>query len=155
MGTYEGLGTQKDGSAFLITLEGVLYIPDLYVNLFSMTRVLKNKTVDFKREKGTIALIYDKDHKLIFDKIIEVGRGKLLGVDIVPHQENLTSILEVIKSYMNSWDIQMMLYSKQLQRSLILNMILYLCHLRTVIVLRLRLKVFPKNFQRFWLKKRR
>jgi hypothetical protein len=45
--------------------------------------------VNFKREKGTIALIYDKDHKLLFDKIIEVGRGKLLGVDIVPHQENL------------------------------------------------------------------
>jgi hypothetical protein len=38
-----------------------------------MTRVLNNKTVDFKREKGTIALVYDKDHKLLFDKIIEVG----------------------------------------------------------------------------------
>jgi hypothetical protein len=54
-----------------------------------MTRVLNNKTVDFKREKGTIALVYDKDHKLLFDKIIEVVRGKLLGVDIMPHQENL------------------------------------------------------------------
>jgi hypothetical protein len=54
-----------------------------------MRRVLKNKRVNFKREKGTIALIYDKDHKLLFDKIIEVGRGKLLGVDIVLHQENL------------------------------------------------------------------
>jgi hypothetical protein len=50
---------------------------------------LKNKTVEFKREKRTIALVYDKDHKLLFDKIIEVGRGKLLGVDFVPHQENL------------------------------------------------------------------
>jgi hypothetical protein len=71
--------TQKDGSTFPITLEDVLYIPDLYVNLFSMTHVLKNKTVDFQREKGTIALIYDKDHKLLFDKNIEVGRCKLLG----------------------------------------------------------------------------
>jgi hypothetical protein len=34
-------------------------------------------------------LVYDKDHKLLFDRIIEVGRGTLLGVDIVPHQENL------------------------------------------------------------------
>jgi hypothetical protein len=50
-----------------------------------MTRVLKNKAVDFKREKGTIALVYDKDDKHLFDKIIEVGRGTLLGVDIVPH----------------------------------------------------------------------
>jgi hypothetical protein len=51
-----------------------------------MTRLLKNQTVDFKREKGTIALAYDKDHKILLYKIIEVGRGKLLGVDIVPHQ---------------------------------------------------------------------
>jgi hypothetical protein len=58
--TFKGLVTQKDGSTFPITLEDVLYIPDLYINLFSMTRFLKNKTVDFKREKGTIALVYDK-----------------------------------------------------------------------------------------------
>jgi hypothetical protein len=88
--TFKGLVTQKDGSTFPITLENVLYIPDLYVNLFSMTRVLKNKTVDFQRKKGVIALIYDKDHILLLDKIIEVGHSKLLGVDIVPHQENLS-----------------------------------------------------------------
>jgi hypothetical protein len=62
-----GLVTKKDGSTFPITLEDVLYIPDLYVNLFSMTRVFKNKTVDFKREKGTTALVYDKDHKHLVD----------------------------------------------------------------------------------------
>jgi hypothetical protein len=55
IGTFKGLVTQKDGSTFPIKIEDVLYIPDLYVNLFSMTRVLKNKTMDFKREKGTIA----------------------------------------------------------------------------------------------------
>jgi hypothetical protein len=87
--TFKGLVTQKDGSKFPITLEDVLYIPDLYVSLFSVTCVLKNKTVDFRREKGTITLVYDKYHKLLFDKIIQVGRGTLLGVDIVPHQENL------------------------------------------------------------------
>jgi hypothetical protein len=70
-------------------LGDVLYIPSLYVNLFSMTRVLTNKAVDFKRGKGTIALVYDKGPKLLFDKIIEIGCGKLLGIDIVPHQENL------------------------------------------------------------------
>jgi hypothetical protein len=79
----------RNGSTFPTTLEDVLYILDLYVHLFSITRVFKNKTVDFKSEKGTISLVYDRDHKLLFDKIIEVGRGKLLGVDIVPHQENL------------------------------------------------------------------
>jgi hypothetical protein len=89
IGTFKDLVTQKDGSTFPITIGNVLYIPDLFVNLFSMTRVLRNKTVDFKREKGTIELVDDKDHKPLFDKIIEVGRDTLLGVDIVPHQENL------------------------------------------------------------------
>jgi hypothetical protein len=89
IGTFIGLVTQKDGSTFPITLEDVYYIPDLYVNLFSMTRVLKNKTVVFKRDKGTKALVHDKYHILLFDKIIKFGRGKILGVDIVPHQENL------------------------------------------------------------------
>jgi hypothetical protein len=56
IGTFRGLVIQKNGSTFpSITLEDVLYIPDLYVNLFSMTHVLKNKAVDFQREKGTIA----------------------------------------------------------------------------------------------------
>jgi hypothetical protein len=75
----------------------VLYIPDLYVNLFSMTRVLKNKTMAFKREKGTIALVYDKDQKILFDKNIQVGRGTLLGVHIVPHQENLHTHIRSFK----------------------------------------------------------
>jgi hypothetical protein len=75
IGMYKGLVTQKNGSPFPITLEDVLYIPVLYINLFSMMHVLKNKTVDFKREKGTIALFYEKAHKLLFDKIIQVGHG--------------------------------------------------------------------------------
>jgi hypothetical protein len=48
IGTFKGFVTQKDGSTFPIALEDVLYIPDLYVNQFSMARVLKNTTVDFK-----------------------------------------------------------------------------------------------------------
>jgi hypothetical protein len=72
IGTFKGLVTQKDGSTFPITLEDVLYIPDLYVNIFSMTRVLKNKTVDFKREKGTIALIFDKIIKFYLIRSLEL-----------------------------------------------------------------------------------
>jgi hypothetical protein len=35
IGTFKGLVTQKNGSTFPITPEDVLYIPDMYVNLFS------------------------------------------------------------------------------------------------------------------------
>jgi hypothetical protein len=67
--------TQKSGSTFPIALKVVLYTPDLYVKLLSMTCVLNNKIVDFKRKTRAIALIYDADHRILFDKIIQVGQG--------------------------------------------------------------------------------
>jgi hypothetical protein len=36
-GTYHGLVTQEGGRTVRITLEDVLYIPVLYIHLFSMT----------------------------------------------------------------------------------------------------------------------
>jgi hypothetical protein len=56
---------------------------------YSIPRLINNKTVDFKREKDTIALIYGKYCQILFDKIIKVGFGQLLNVDVVPHQKEL------------------------------------------------------------------
>jgi hypothetical protein len=109
--------------------------------------------VDFKIEKGTIALVYDKDHKLLFDKIIEVGRSKLLGVDIVQHQENFH--IQHIRSY-NELHEQLGhpndAVLKATAKKFNLKMMLHICHVRTVLVLRSRLRTFPKNLQPFWLK---
>jgi hypothetical protein len=38
-GTYSGLVKQEGGRTVRTTLEDVLYIPDLYINLFSITKV--------------------------------------------------------------------------------------------------------------------
>jgi hypothetical protein len=65
-GTYHGLVTQEGGRTVSITLEDVLYIPDLYINLFSMTKVLNNPSIDLKKEKGTVALIINKHKKILF-----------------------------------------------------------------------------------------
>jgi hypothetical protein len=73
-GTYHGLATQEGGRTVRITLEDVLYIPDLYINLFSMTKVVNNPTIDLQKEKGTIALIINKHKKILFYKIIPVGK---------------------------------------------------------------------------------
>jgi hypothetical protein len=148
IGTFKGLVTQKDGSTFPITLEDVLYISDLYVNLFYMTRVLKNKTVDFKREKGIKIINYYLIRSL---KLVAVNCWVLTLYLI---KRTYTSLLEVIKSYMNRWDIHMMLSSKQLQRSLILIMI-RLFHVRTVLVLRSRLKLSQRTSNVFSKRKRR
>jgi hypothetical protein len=106
-GTYHSLVTQEGGRAVRITLEDVLHIPDLYNNLFSMTKVLNNPSIDIKKEKGTIdfiinkhkkifvAPIINKHKKILFDKIIPVGKGMLLGVEILPLIENLhTAVLD-------------------------------------------------------------
>ena len=66
IGSYHDKIIHKDGSTYDIILDDVLYIPDLYINLFSLTKVLNNPHVDLKKEKNTIALTYYK-HKILFD----------------------------------------------------------------------------------------
>jgi hypothetical protein len=90
-GTYRGFVTQEGGRTIRITLEDVLYIPDFYINLISMKKVLNNPSIDLKKAKGTIALIINETKKLLFDKIIPVGKGMLIGVDIPPLIENLNT----------------------------------------------------------------
>ena len=95
IGTYKGWvlqpGTNK---SFPITLEEVLYIPDLYINLFSMTKVLTNPNVDLMKCNDTVALLIHKFQPLLFNKTIHVGKGRLLGVDIPPLLDNAHSAVD-------------------------------------------------------------
>jgi D-alanine-D-alanine ligase-like ATP-grasp enzyme len=54
-----------------------------------MTKVLNNPSIDSKKEKVTVALIINKHKKILFDKIVSVVNGMLLGVDIPPLIDNL------------------------------------------------------------------
>jgi D-alanine-D-alanine ligase-like ATP-grasp enzyme len=54
-----------------------------------MTKVLTYPSIDIRKEKGTIDLIINKHKKILFDKIIPVDKGMLIGVDIPPLIENL------------------------------------------------------------------
>jgi hypothetical protein len=38
-----------------------------------------------------------KDHRLLFDKSIQFGHGKLLGFDIFPYKENLNIHVRIYK----------------------------------------------------------
>jgi len=80
IGNYHGKVVQKDGSTINIVLEDVIYIPSLYVNLFSLTKVLNNPSIDVRKDKGTLALIFPSKQKMVFDLNISV-----IGVDIVPN----------------------------------------------------------------------
>jgi len=50
IGTFFGVVEQPDGKKFTIKLEEVLYIPSLYVNLLSMTKVLRIQKLIFGRK---------------------------------------------------------------------------------------------------------
>jgi hypothetical protein len=88
-GTYYGLVTHEGGRTVRIILEDVLYIPGLYINLFSITKVLNNPSIDLKKDKRNVALIINKDKKILFDKTIPFCKRMLLGADTPPLIENL------------------------------------------------------------------
>jgi hypothetical protein len=84
IGTYHGKVIQKDGSTLNILLKDVLYVPEVYMSLFLLTKVLNNESIDIRKERGTLALMCN-NYKLLFDRTIKVGKGKLLGIDIIPN----------------------------------------------------------------------
>ena len=57
------------------------------MNLFSLTKTLKNTKIGFERINQHLALIID-GNKLIFNKEIKGGSVNLLGVDIFPISED-------------------------------------------------------------------
>jgi Reverse transcriptase (RNA-dependent DNA polymerase) len=82
-GDFQGVITQVDGNTTEVILKDILYVPDLWVNLFSLTKPLENPQVTMYSVKGVIALNLH-GQSIFFDKQIKNGTGKLLGIDIVP-----------------------------------------------------------------------
>ena len=87
-GTYKGTVLQQDGSTMDVVLSDVLYVPKLWVNLFSLTRVLQNPNIKLSNVKDLIKLEIGTDKQMIFDKVFKSGKdGQLLGVTIQPSQQ--------------------------------------------------------------------
>jgi hypothetical protein len=51
--------------------------------LFSLSKILDNPTVNITKQDKTVAIHFGTQ-KVVFDKNINVGKGRLVGVDIVP-----------------------------------------------------------------------
>ena len=86
-GTYKGTVLQQDGSSMDVVLSDVLYVPDLWVNLFSITKALTKPAVKLSNEGQLIKLNLEQNQKLVFDKVFKCGSGQLVGVDIKPTKE--------------------------------------------------------------------
>jgi hypothetical protein len=67
IGTFHGKVVQQDGRNFNLQLYDRLYIPDLYINLFSMTKALNNINIDLRRIRDTIVITFNHKYNLLFD----------------------------------------------------------------------------------------
>ena len=73
---------QMDGTEMDVVLEDYKVVPDLWVNLFSVTKALRtgwnlgNKGVHIHLSKG--------DKRLTFDKTMKTSEGVVVGIDMVP-----------------------------------------------------------------------
>jgi hypothetical protein len=82
IGTLHRTVFQEDGSSIDIKLNDYKYVPDLHVNLFSITKSLdqgwnlSNKGVIIQLRRGNTCLT--------FDKIFGTNMGKVVGVELLP-----------------------------------------------------------------------
>ena len=85
---------QKDGTSQVIILNDVNFVPDLYCNLFSITTALDENFVLSGGRNECLTL--RKDHTIIrFDRNIQSGGGRLLGVRLIPTKLPVTKPLRI------------------------------------------------------------
>jgi hypothetical protein len=77
---------QKDGRSFEVILSEVKFVPELWINLFSIGRALSN---GFQIGNDGIIIHLKKGNiHLSFDKVMQAKKGYVLGVDMIPiHSE--------------------------------------------------------------------
>ena len=69
-GTFKGQILTEKGILISVTMDDVLYVPDLMMNLFSLIKTLKNTNIGLERISQHLALIID-GNKPIFNFILQ------------------------------------------------------------------------------------
>ena len=77
-GTYEGMVISKDNKKTMIQLRNVRYVPEMFCKLISLTKAMKNG-YDVIGKNNIITLQSGKQ-KISFDRVIQSGKGILLGM---------------------------------------------------------------------------
>ena len=82
IGKKKVLIKQKDGNIRMATLDNVKYVPQLWVNLFSIGQALKKGFAI--GNKGLTVVLKKGGTNLSFDQILETSRGYVMGVTMIP-----------------------------------------------------------------------
>lgn len=97
---------QKDGTIFTVVINDCKYIPDLWVNLFSVTQALKNGYNI--SNKGLIISLKKGDARLTFDQVLETHSGQVVGVNMVPHSDAQSDVAHVLLEHGRDVDVNVL-----------------------------------------------
>jgi hypothetical protein len=86
MGSKKVWGKQKNGKDFHLTIHNCKYVPDLWVNLLSITSTLANGWQ--LSNKGLIMKISKNNDALEFDQVYNTDIGAVVGVIMYPDTKN-------------------------------------------------------------------
>jgi hypothetical protein len=100
-GTYKGTIIQHDGTNLDLTLNDVLYVPDLWLNLLSLTKAIQNPNIKLGNINNGFITLENNYKKIIFDKVFTNGSGRLLGIDINPVTEDVVCLAGTHDFYSN------------------------------------------------------
>ena len=83
-GYFTGFIKQNDGKMESFTLKDVLYVPDLWINLFSLSKPVRDKTASVYTLDGIFYVKFDNQQVIKFDKTVKSGSGHLFAKDFTP-----------------------------------------------------------------------
>ena len=92
-GTFQGFHTNKNGKEVEVTLSDVLLVPDLWVNLFSVTKATSKGKCKVICEDSLITVETDKDN-IHFNTALEHGDGILMATDLYTNSECANLVLK-------------------------------------------------------------
>ena len=85
---------QLDGTTVDLVLDDYKYVPELWVNLFSITKAL-TKGWDIGNKGVNLFLTKDQT-TLLFDRVIKTDKGMVLGVEMLPRTGLNASLATVV-----------------------------------------------------------
>ena len=90
IGKFRGLVTQINGTTSEIVMQDVLYVPELWVNLLSITKAISYPNVQLTGNENDFSLLLG-DKVITFDQKLanNSNTGWLLGVEIIPYQMDI------------------------------------------------------------------
>jgi hypothetical protein len=83
-GSFKGIVHNTDDTFFPLILTDVLYVSDLWLNLFFITKAIQHDYVKLGSSHCHMTLTIGP-HQMTFDRAYPSGSGRILGISIFPH----------------------------------------------------------------------